>query len=177
MHGGPFHALIEARSGPFSTFCCQKWGCLTGGTHGQPLFPLHPQLALQLGLGVHVELGVDVLRVAADGIFGEVKRLGDVGTGAPLAQKQQHLGLAGGEAVRRSRPVASARKSVGRGFSLVLLEVGEHERERGVAQVEEQHGEREQAEKGRAVVEHAGGNLGECLAFGRISARNCLGIA
>lgn len=39
----------------------------------------------------------------------------------------------------------------------MLLKVGEHERVRGVAQVEEQHGEREQAEKGRAVVEHPGG--------------------
>ena len=60
-------------------------------------FPLHPQLALQLGLGVHVELGVDVLGVAADGVFGEVERFGDVGASTSLAQKQQHLGLAGGE--------------------------------------------------------------------------------
>ena len=120
-------------------------------------FPLHPQLALQFGLGVHVEFGVDVLGMAANGVFREVERLGDVGTGASLAQEQQHLGLAGGEAVCRGRPVASALKGVGRGFSLVLLKVGEHECERGVAQVEEQHGEREQAEKGRAVVEHPGG--------------------
>lgn len=140
-------------------------------------FPLHPQLALQFGLGVYVELGVDVLGVAADGVFREVERFGDVGTGAPLAQEQQHLCLAGGEAVCRGRLVASALKGVGRGFSLVLLKVGEHECECGAAQVEEQHGEREQAEEGRAVVEHTGGNLGECLAFGRISARNCPGIA
>lgn len=36
-------------------------------------FPLHPQLALQFGLGVYVELGVDVLGVAADGVFREVE--------------------------------------------------------------------------------------------------------
>ena len=152
-HSAPFLRPVLVH---FARLTVESGEVLQEGPAAAPL-PLHPQLALQFGLGVHVELGVDVLGVAADGVFGEVERLGDVGAGASLAQEQQHLGLAGGEAVCRGRPVAGALKGVGRGFSLVLLKVGEHECERGVAQVEEQHGEREQAEKGRAVVEHPGG--------------------
>ena len=33
--GGPFHVLFEARSGPFSTFGCQKRGCPVGGARAR----------------------------------------------------------------------------------------------------------------------------------------------